>query len=136
METSVFYRNIENLTLKRDKLLSKLRKHIDKASLEKINYEELDDIIISLRKIRRTYIKLLKEMDPKLPIEKEYNELLRTLMEFTSLIALNDEYELIDKVGKLASDMEVDKERIDKLKDDINELKELRSILERFLKKM
>jgi hypothetical protein len=136
VETSVFYRNIENLTLKRDKLLSKLRKHIDKASLEKINYEELDDIIISLRKIRRTYIKLLKEMDPKLPIEKEYNELLRTLMEFTSLIALNDEYELIDKVGKLASDMEVDKERIDKLKDDINELKELRSILERFLKKM
>ncbi len=131
MDIADAYRDLEKLVLRRDELLNKLRKEIE--DLEGVsNYDvmKLENILRRLRRSRRNLLKILNNFRLS-DFSSSFSDLVKTLAQFSLLVAVNDEEELLKEVinvvkgkgGKVISELE----------QDIREVRELRNTLSNFL---
>jgi len=133
LEVSVFFKNIETLTLKRDTILRKFRKQLRDYGKGKIDVEGVRETLKTLRKHRRALTRLLREFKGR-SIDKPYNDHIKTLLEFTLLIAISEETELLSKLSIMLRKKGVnDRELIDEVNSDLEEVKELGRLTAEFL---
>ena len=122
MEDSILYRNVETLTLKRDKLLSKLRKQVSDLEKGRVSFEEVKETLDKLRRTRKVLFKSL-EVSKASGLSAEYVEPLTTLLEFTLMVSVNDEKELLQKIRDLLSG-EGDREGVEYVQEDLKNLEQ------------
>ncbi len=134
MEDSVLFRNVETHTLKWDRLLTKLRKQVDEFIKGRLEFAEIKDTLKRLKKSRNIIIQSFKEVNAQ-QVSSEYVEPLRALLEFTILVLVNDERELI---SSLLTDLENKGYRTEAeyLKKELTELEEFFRRTSDFLNKV
>lgn len=97
MEDSVLFKNVETHTLKCDKLLSKLRKQVNEFMKGELEFVEIKDTLRKLKKSRNIMIQSFEETNAQ-QVGSEFVEPLSALLEFTVLVLVNDERELISSL--------------------------------------
>jgi len=133
LEVPIFFKNIETLTLKRDTILRRFRKQLRDYGKGRVDVEGVRETLKTLRKHRRALTRLLREFKGK-SIEKPYNDHIKTLLEFTLLIAVSEETELLSKLSIMLRKKGVnEKELINEVNSDLEEVKELGRLTAEFL---
>ena len=135
MDANVFFKNIETLTLRRDNLLRKFRRLLRDYAKGRIELDDVLDILKTLRRSRRALTKLLKDrLGIYNDIREGYLELVGTLLEFTTIVAINEEEELLRRLGKVFEKKGVkDSNIFNELRNDLEEVKELSKLVTEFL---
>ncbi len=131
MEESVLYRNIENITLKRDKILKKLRRKVELLRRNELEPTELRPIIREVGRLRRALLKAVKDSS-SMSISREYKELIDTLFEFSLMVSVEDEEELLREVKSSLEGNGNDELKKDVLRE-LSNVKELKNELSRYL---
>ncbi len=131
MEESVLYRNIENITLKRDKMLKKLRRKVELLRRNELEPTELRPIIREVGRLRRALLKAVKDSS-SMSISREYKELIDTLFEFSLMVSVEDEEELLREVKSSLEGNGNDELKKDVLRE-LSNVKELKNELSRYL---
>jgi len=126
MDDIVLYKNIESLTLKRDKLLRKLRKQVRDYSRGRIRYEDLNMTLAELRRARRAYVRIIES---PIKVSQELKDSIATLIEFTYLVSVNDEVELLKRTITLMRKNGVEQHLIKNVEEDLREVKELSKLV-------
>ncbi|OYT51596.1 MAG: hypothetical protein B6U73_01620 [Desulfurococcales archaeon ex4484_204] len=132
MEDPVIFKGVEELTLKRDNLLRRLRRQVSEYGRGRVDVNTLEETLLRLRKARRELVKLLKEALNKV-IGREYVELIVTLVEFSYLVSINDERELLLRVKALTLRKGLEGGVVDKVNEDLNEVREFSEIASKLL---
>ena len=132
MEDPVIFKGVEELTLKRDNLLRRLRRQVSEYGRGRVDVDTLEETLLRLRKARRELVKLLKEALNKV-MGREYVELIVTLVEFSYLVSINDERELLLKVKALTLRKGLEGGVVDKVNEDLNEVREFSEIASKLL---
>ena len=130
MDDVVLYKNIESLTLKRDKLLRKLRKQVRDYGRGRIQYSDLQATLMELRRTRRAYAKVIES---PIKMSRELRDSLITLIEFTSLVSVNDEQELLRRVIMLMRRNGVEENLIKSVEEDLKEVNEFSKLISEVL---
>jgi len=135
MDANVFFKNIETLTLRRDNLLRKFRRLLRDYAKGRIELDDVLDILKTLRRSRRALTKLLRDrLGIYNDIREGYLELVGTLLEFTTIVAINEEEELLRRLGKVFEKKGVkDSNIFNELRNDLEEVKELSKLVTEFL---
>ena len=126
MDDIVLYKNIESLTIKRDKLLRKLRKQVRDYSRGRIQYEDLSITLAELRRARRAYVRIIES---PIKVSQELKDSIATLIEFTYLVSVNDEVELLKRTITLMRKNGVEQHLIKNVEEDLREVKELSKLV-------
>ena len=126
MDEMIIYKNIESLTLKRDRLLRKLRKLVKDYGRGRIKYSDLSSTLTELRKTRKAYVRIIKE---PLNVSQQLKNLLVTLMEFTFVVSVNDERELLERVITLMRRDGIEEALIRNIEEDIKEVDKLSKLV-------
>ncbi len=95
VEVSLLYREVEEQTLRRDELISKLRRQVDEFRRGVTTFMEVRETLQRLRRARRLLLRSLSNSKKNPQLEGEYAELVKTLLEFTLWVSINDEKELM-----------------------------------------
>ncbi len=133
MEDSLIFKGVEEQTLKRDELLSKLRSQIEKLEKRRATFSEVMNTVHKLVRSRKVYMKYLSP-SKSLDLGKEGEELLRTLLEFTLWVSIDDEIELLKKLQTLAKARDdVSSGDVKLIQEEIRELQVFRNAAEEFL---
>ncbi len=130
MDDAVLYKNIESLTLKRDKLLRKLRKQVKDYSRGRIQYSDLQATLTELRRTRRAYARVIES---PIRMSGELRDSLVTLIEFTFLVSVNDEQELLRKIIILMRRNGIEENLIKNIEEDLKEVNEFSKLVSEVL---
>ncbi|MCD6278949.1 MAG: hypothetical protein J7J11_04650 [Desulfurococcales archaeon] len=133
MDDVVLYKNIESLTLKRDKLLRKLRKQVRDYGRGRIRFENLSPTLTELRKTRKAYLRVI---EPPVKVQQKLKDSVITLMEFTYLVSVNDEEELLKRIIVLMRKNGVEQYLIEHVKNDLREVEELSKLVSEAITKL
>jgi len=133
MDDVVLYKNIESLTLKRDKLLRKLRKQVRDYGRGRIRFEDLGSTLTELRKTRKAYLRVI---EPPVKVQQKLKDSVITLMEFTYLVSVNDEEELLKRIIVLMRKNGVEQYLIEHVKNDLREVEELSKLVSEAITKL
>ncbi|MCD6279012.1 MAG: hypothetical protein J7J11_04975 [Desulfurococcales archaeon] len=133
MDDVVLYKNIESLTLKRDKLLRKLRKQVRDYGRGRIRFEDLGPTLTELRKTRKAYLRVV---EPPVKVQQKLKDSVVTLMEFTYLVSVNDEAELLKRIIVLMRKNGVEQYLIEHVKNDLREVEELSKLVSEAITKL
>ncbi len=133
MDIADVFKNMEKAVLRRDELLNKLRKQIEElGNINDYEVNRLMNTVRRLRRSRRNLIKILSNLKLN-DIDESFNDLVKTLAQFTLLVAVNDEEELVKEVVSRFKEGGVSSDVIRELEDDLREVNKLRSTLTAFL---
>jgi len=133
MDIADVFKNMEKAVLRRDELLNKLRKQVEELSgISDYEVNKLMNTVRRLRRSRRNLIRILSNLKLN-DIDESFNDLMKTLAQFTLLVAVNDEEELVKEVVSRFKEGGVSNDVIKELEDDLREVSKLRSTLEAFL---
>jgi len=133
MDEIAIYKNIESLTLKRDKLLRKLRKLVRDYERGRVTYNDLQPTLTELRSMRRAYVRIA---EVPLNVSRDIREWLVTLMEFTFMVSINDERELLERIIMLMRKNSVEGAIIKDIEEDIEEINVLSRLISETLTSM
>ena len=133
MDDVVLYKNIESLTLKRDKLLRKLRKQVRDYGRGRIRFEDLGSTLTELRKTRKAYLRVI---EPPVKVQQKLKDSVITLIEFTYLVSVNDEEELLKRIIVLMRKNGVEQYLIEHVKNDLREVEELSKLVSEAITKL
>ncbi|MCD6324414.1 MAG: hypothetical protein J7L55_04835 [Desulfurococcales archaeon] len=101
MGEPLIFKGVEEQTLKRDELLNKLRTQIEWLEKGRVAFPEVMNTIHKLIRTRKVFMKYLEgTSSPR--FEGEAAELMKTLLEFTLWVSIEDEIELLNRVKELA----------------------------------
>ena len=101
-------------------------------------YKNVDDIkstLNSLRKIRRSYMKLLSNLKER-GISTEYQTLTSTLIEFASLVSIREEIELLRELLNSLTKRQAKDDLIAVIKSDLKEAEKMDSLVLKVLSKL
>jgi len=130
MDDAVLYKNIESLTLKRDKLLRKLRKQVRDYGRGRIRYSDLQATLMELRRTRRAYVRVIES---PIKMSRELRDSLITLIEFTFLVSVNDEQELLRRIIMLMRRNGIEENLIKSIEEDLKEVNEFSKLISEVL---
>lgn len=123
-------KELQETTLIREKLLSKLRSELIKLVKGSGDEDVIKDLVEDLRLNRRKYINLsFKICDNRGSLPNELNEDLYTLLEYNVLIALRNELELLSKIYKYIQGGKI---RLLMLEDISSDIESVNEIIDRF----
>jgi len=131
VDESILFKNVENLTLKRDKVLKKLRKKVELLRRNELKPTELRPVIREAGRLRRALLKAVRDSS-SVNLSKEYRELIDTLLEFSLLVSAEDEEELLKEVEASLEKDGNEELRKDVLKE-LSSVKELKNALSKYL---
>jgi len=93
-------KEVQDVTLRRERLLTRLRRELGRFSRCSCNEEVIRDLVDSLRSARRRYASLIEVISSSgLSLTSSEVSDLLTLLEYNALIALNNELELLDLIA-------------------------------------
>ncbi|MCD6428111.1 MAG: hypothetical protein J7L12_00665 [Desulfurococcales archaeon] len=130
MDDAILYKNIESLTLKRDKLLRKLRRQVRDYGRGRIQYSDLQVTLMELRKTRRAYVRVIGS---PIKMSGELRDSLATLIEFTFLVSINDEQEILRRLIALMRKNGIEENLIRNIEEDLKEVNEFGKLISEVL---
>ncbi len=131
MEDSLLFKNIEDLTIKRDRLLKKLRKRVD-ALKGNTDYEKLKLTLKEASRLRKALLRTLSKVKQN-SVGEEYRELINTLLEFSLLVTVEEELEVLQEIKQKLNAVATGKNELNFIEQEITSVEDLKERLEEVL---
>ncbi len=132
MEDSLLFKNIEDLTIKRDRLLKKLRKRADALKGNATDYEKLKSTLKEVSRLRKALIRTLSNVRRN-NVSEEYRELINTLLEFSLLVTVEEELEILQKIKQKLNTATTGKNELNFIEQEITSVEDLKGKLREVL---
>ncbi len=132
MEDSLLFKNIEDLTIKRDRLLRKLRKKVDELKGNTSYYKKLKPALKEISRLRKALLKTLGNVE-RGNVSEEYKELINTLLEFSLLVAAEEELEILQEIRQKLNTMDTDEDELNFIEQEIASVENLKGKLKEIL---
>ncbi len=134
VEDPILFKNVETITLKRDRLLRRLRKRVEDFTKGRASYDDIEGIIKEIGRLRRALIRAISNSSIG-NISREFKEPISTLLEFSLLVSIEDEEELLNKLRESVKDRVEDRARrfSEMLNNELSSLTRLRLEIRNFL---
>ncbi len=134
MEDSLLFKNIEDLTIKRDRLLKKLRKRADALKGNATDYEKLKSTLKEVSRLRKALLRTLSNVRRN-NVSEEYRELINTLLEFSLLVTVEEELEILQEIKQKLNTATTDKNELNFIEQEITSVEDLKGKLREVLDK-
>ncbi len=131
MEDSLLFKNIEDLTIKRDRLLKKLRKRAD-ALKDNTDYEKLKSTLKEASRLRKALLRTLSNVKQN-SVGEEYRELINTLLEFSLLVTVEEELEILQEIKQKLNAVATGKNELNFIEKEIISVEDLKERLREVL---
>ncbi len=132
MEDSLLFKNIEDLTIKRDRLLKKLRKRADALKGNATDYEKLKSTLKEVSRLRKALIRTLSNVRRN-DVSEEYRELINTLLEFSLLVTVEEELEILQEIKQKLNTATTGKNELNFIEQEITSVEDLKGKLREVL---
>lgn len=132
MEDSLLFKNIEDLTIKRDRLLKKLRKKVDEFKDNDSHYEKLKSTLKEVSRLRKALLKTLGNVE-RSNVSEEYRELIDTLLEFSLLVTVEEELEILHEIRQKLNTMDAGEDELSFIEQEIASVENLKGKLKEIL---
>jgi len=134
VEDSLLFKNIEDLTIKRDRLLKKLRKRADALKGNATDYEKLKSTLKEVSRLRKALLRTLSNVRRN-NVSEEYRELINTLLEFSLLVTVEEELEILQEIKQKLNTATTDKNELNFIEQEITSVEDLKGKLREVLDK-
>ncbi len=131
MENSLLFKNIEDLTIKRDRLLKKLRKRADTLKGD-TDYEKLKSTLKEASRLRKALLRTLSKVKQN-SVGEEYRELINTLLEFSLLVTVEEELEILQEIKQKLNAVATGENELNFIEQEITSVKDLKERLKEVL---
>ncbi|MEM0453585.1 MAG: hypothetical protein QXO98_02900 [Sulfolobales archaeon] len=118
-------KELQETTLIRERLLSRLRTELSRFVRGSGNEELVKDLVEDLRFNRRNYINLTTKISKGSMLSDDVNRELYTLLEYNVLVALNNELELLSKISRYIQEGKIRLLMLDEIYDDIESVNDI-----------
>ncbi|MEM2157468.1 MAG: hypothetical protein QXO72_00435 [Sulfolobales archaeon] len=118
-------KELQETTLIRERLLSRLRTELSRFVRGSGNEELVKDLVEDLRFNRRNYINLTTKISKGSMLSDDVNRELYTLLEYNVLVALNNELELLSKISRYIQEGKLRLLMLDEIYDDIESVNDI-----------
>jgi len=132
VEDPLLFKNIEDLTIKRDRLLKKLRKKVEELKNDASDYRKLKLTLREVSRLRRALLRTLGNVRQD-NIGEEYRELINTLLEFSLLVTTEEELEILQEVKQKLNMISADKCEVTFIEKEITSVENLKEKLKEIL---
>lgn len=132
MEDSLLFKNIEDLTIKRDRLLKKLRRRADALKDNISDYEKLKSTLKEVSRLRKALLRTLSNVKQN-SVSKEYRELINTLLEFSLLVTVEEELEILQEIKQKLNTVATGKNELNFIEQEITSVEDLKERLREVL---
>ncbi len=132
MEDSLLFKNIEDLTIKRDRLLKRLRKRADALKGNATDYEKLKSTLKEVSRLRKALLNTLSNVKQN-SVSKEYRELINTLLEFSLLVTVEEELEILQEIKQKLNTIATGKNELNFIEQEIISVENLKGKLREVL---
>jgi len=131
VENSLLFKNIEDLTIKRDRLLKKLRKRADTLKGD-TDYEKLKSTLKEASRLRKALLRTLSKVKQN-SVGEEYRELINTLLEFSLLVTVEEELEILQEIKQKLNAVATGENELNFIEQEITSVKDLKERLKEVL---
>ncbi len=132
MEDSLLFKNIEDLTIKRDRLLKKLRKRADALKDDASDYEKLKSTLKEVSRLRKALLRTLSNIKQN-SVSEGYRELINTLLEFSLLVTVEEELEILQEIKQKLNTVAAGKNELNFIEQEITSVEDLKKRLREVL---
>ena len=132
MEDSLLFKNIEDITIKRDRLLKKLRKRVEEFKDNASHYDRLKLTLKEVSRLRKALLKTLGNVELS-NVSEEYKELIDTLLEFSLLVTVEEELEILNEIKQELNTMSAGEGELNFIKQEIESVESLKGRLKKIL---
>ncbi len=132
MEDSLLFKNIEDLTIKRDRILKKLRKRADALKDNVADYEKLKSTLKEVSRLRKALLRTLSNVKQN-SISEEYRGLISTLLEFSLLVTVEEELEILQEIKQKLNTVATGENELNFIEQEITSVENLKEKLREVL---
>jgi len=132
VEDSLLFKNIEDITIKRDRLLKKLRKRVEEFKDNASHYDRLKLTLKEVSRLRKALLKTLGNVELS-NVSEEYKELIDTLLEFSLLVTVEEELEILNEIKQELNTMSAGEGELNFIKQEIESVESLKGRLKKIL---
>ncbi len=118
---------VQEFTLRRERILQKLRRELIRFSKCSCNEDLVRDLIEDLRESRRKYVNVVVNIDKNLMNVDD--DQLFTLLEYSAIIGLNNELEILNIVCKYVRNGKITSIQLNEVLNDIEAVKSVINVL-------
>jgi len=132
VEDSLLFKNIEDLTIKRDRILKKLRKRADALKDNVADYEKLKSTLKEVSRLRKALLRTLSNVKQN-SISEEYRGLISTLLEFSLLVTVEEELEILQEIKQKLNTVATGENELNFIEQEITSVENLKEKLREVL---